>query len=151
MNTNACRHCCHGCPAADRRGFLKSLAAAAMLAPSGLTALAQERPAAKPRVAVFFLSDPQPVENWPWPGWNPEPREKELGEALARGCPEVEFEFFSSRNQSLQAGLAGKERFDGVLAYLMTLGGSGKSVMPLVEWKKPMILANYVLGGCAPG
>jgi L-fucose isomerase-like protein len=32
----------------------------------------------------------------------------------------------------------------------MTLGGSGASVMPLVEWKKPMILANYVLGGCAP-
>ncbi|MCY2990204.1 MAG: hypothetical protein NTY19_20360 [Planctomycetota bacterium] len=150
MNANAYRHCCHGCPAADRRGFLKSLAAAAVLAPSGLTALAQERPAAKPRVAVFFLSDPQPVENWPWPGWNPEPREKDLGAALTRGCPEVEFEFFSSRNQSLQAGLAGKERFDGALAYLMTLGGSGKSVMPLVEWKKPMILANYVLGGCAP-
>ncbi len=31
MNANACRHCCHGCPTADRRGFLRSLAAAAVL------------------------------------------------------------------------------------------------------------------------
>jgi hypothetical protein len=66
------------------------------------------------------------------------------------GCPEVEFEFFASHRNNLEAGLQAKDRFDGVLAYLMTLGDSGKAVMPLVEWKKPMILANYVLGGCAP-
>ena len=32
----------------------------------------------------------------------------------------------------------------------MTVGDIGAAVMPLVEWKKPMILANYVLGECAP-
>lgn len=131
-----------------RRRFLKLVGAGLVAAGAGgLVAHADQ---AKPRVAIFFLSDPKPVENWPWPGWNPEPREKELTEALTRGCPEVEFEFFSSHHKTTAEGLAAKGRFDGVLAYLMTLGGSGASVMPLVEWKKPMVLANYVLGGCAP-
>ena len=70
---------------------------------------------AKPRVAVFFLADPKPVENWPWPGWNPEPRAKELADALARGCPDVEFEFFASHRNNVPAGVKAKDRFDGVL------------------------------------
>jgi hypothetical protein len=115
-----------------------------------MAALAQERPATKPRVGVFFLSDPKPIENWPWPGWNPEPREKELAAKLRSGCPGIEFEFFSSHQDTVKAGLAAKDRFDGVLAYVMTLGRSGAHVWPMVEWNKPMVLANYVLGGCAP-
>ena len=150
MNAQSCRHCCHGCPTADRRRFLKSVAAAAVLAPSGIAAMAEDRPAAKPRVGVFFLSDPKPIENWPWPGWNPEPREKELTAKLRQGCPGIEFEFFSSHQDTVKAGMAAKDRFDGVLAYLMTLGGSGAPVWPMLEWNKPMVLANYVLGGCAP-
>ncbi|MCX6929970.1 MAG: hypothetical protein NT154_43170, partial [Verrucomicrobia bacterium] len=129
--------------------FLKSITAGAVVVTTGVGARG-EADRVKPRVAVFLLSDPKPVETWPWPGWNPEPRTKEVAAALTRGCPAVEFEFFASHRNNIQAALQTKDRFDGVLAYLMTLGDIGAAVMPLVEWKKPMILANYVLGGCAP-
>lgn len=148
---NTCHLHCHSCPAhISRRGFLKSIAGGTVVAATGFRVHGEMTARAKSRIAVFFLADPKPVENWPWPGWNPEPRAKEISEALMHGCPEVEFEFFASHRNNLEAGLQAKDRFDGVLAYLMTLGGSGNAVMPLVEWKKPMILANYVLGGCAP-
>ncbi len=149
-SANICRGHCHSCPAhLDRRSFLKYVScgvAAGALNPVSHAADS----VAKPRVAVFFFSDPKPVENWPWPGWNPAQREKELSSMLKSGCSGVEFEFFSSSAESVKAGLQAKDRFDGVLAYLMTLGSSGRHVMSLAEWKKPMILANYVLGGCAP-
>lgn len=144
-----CSHGCRHCPAAGRRQFLKSAAATVALGAGGIS-FGQQPPAAKPRVAVFFLSDPKPVENWPWPGWNPEPREKELIEKLVKKCPGIDFEFFSSRLDTIKAGMAAKDRFDGVLAYLMTLGSSGSPVWPMIEWQKPMVLGNYMLGGCAP-
>jgi hypothetical protein len=90
-----------------------------------MAVLAEDRPAPKPHVGVFFLSDPKPIENWPWPGWNPEPREKELTTKLTQGCPGIEFEFFSSRQNTVKAGVAAKDRLDGVVAYVMTLGGRG--------------------------
>jgi len=148
---NGCHGHCHACPAhLGRRHFLKDVSAVAALGASAFVTRAEDTASSRPRVAVFFLSDPKPVENWPWPGWNPEPREKELSDLLVRGCPDVDFEFFSSHRKTVQAGLKAKSRFDGVLAYVMTLGRSGTAIMPLVEWKKPMVLANYVLGGCAP-
>ncbi|MCX7045624.1 MAG: hypothetical protein NTX50_09100 [Candidatus Sumerlaeota bacterium] len=152
MPPSHCHHHCHGCPASfGRRNFLKGGAAALALSGMSISLRAQNETAApKPRVAVFFLSDPKPNENWPWPGWNPEPREKELTDKLVKGCPDVEFVFFSSRLNTVQAGLQEKDRVDGVIAYLMTLGGSGAAARQVAEWGKPMILANYILGGCAP-
>jgi hypothetical protein len=124
-------------------------ASAAALA-TGVGACAAPAAGAKPRIAVFLLSDSKQVESWPWPGWNPEPRAEEISAVLTRGCPDVQFEFFAAHRNDVQDGLKAKDRFDGVLAYLLTLHIRPEAIMPLVAWKKPMILANYVLGGCAP-
>jgi L-fucose isomerase-like protein len=147
MSHPRCQHSCHGCPSAvSRRNFVKGGAVALAAGATGLASGA----AARPRVAVFCLSDPKPVENWPYPGWNPEPRIKKVTEKLTQGCPDVEFEFFSSHKGTVAAGMAAKDKFDGVLVHTMTLGSITGQARQIGEWGKPMVLSNYVLGGCWP-
>ena len=142
---------CVGCGHTfSRRGFLKragaAVAAAAALSP--LTAVAQQTQDKKPRVALVFLSNSAGREMWPYPGYDCAAHHQEVLGLLGKGCPQVEFVPVVVQNPNdVPKAVALKDSVDGYLLYFVTLSGYGDAVAPIAQLGKPMLLANYYLGG----
>ena len=144
-----CSGCCHSI---TRRRFVTGCAAA--LAAGGVSATARAAPAtegaakAKVRVAVVFTTTGG-REVWPYWKYDVPGRAKQVVNALAAGCPGVEFvPFVCGGPGDIAKIVAQKDSFDGFLIHFTMLCGVGRQAIGmLAPLDKPILLANDVLGG----
>jgi hypothetical protein len=118
---------------------------------SGLTAsgvAAGELQNKKPRVAAVFLSRMDTHEIWPYPQFDTTARQAEIMQALATGCPDVEFIPVTLDSGDASKALQLCDQVDGYLIYAMTLVWSqGPTVIQMAQLGKPTLVVDEFLGG----
>ena len=102
-------------------------------------------------MGVVFASKPVNVgdEVWPYPGYEREPRIREVLDALRKGCPDIEFvSYWSEDPEDRRRYEAEIKDVDGILLHVMTLHWEFKgSMAQMAGFGKPMIVSDEFLGG----
>jgi len=137
------------CPGMSRRRFLSSGACAGCAAGAALlgpVAWAAE----KPKVRLVFCETTNNRPIWPNIGYDFDARRKQVVDALARGCPAVEFlpmrVMEGSKEETVARVLQGDAEVDGYVVCIQGLGWRN-DVGKLCSTGKPTLLVDNLFGG----
>ncbi len=151
MTTNGSRYRCGGCPL-HRRDFLATgCAACGSLLGLGLSPrVARAATSKKPRVRILYSlhAEVQPRPDWPNIGFDFRPVMAETQEALAKGCPGLEFVASTATGPEEAEKIIRGDADGDIDAYIVyQMNCWNRVIQTAVETKKPVLYVDFLYAG----